>query len=444
MASENLPEALTALTSFYADKAREKSVSLRMDAWFGGSAASGPMCFAENDAPPADHSEYRYHGIFSVIDQVPAGTVIEWCLDADGSGRLDWCHNPAVDVATGRVGVHKVGRRSSAPPPIVPLTERVADNDLAEIERLLRERGHAKGFTEKQIAAAEKRRGVTFPPELKLFFSLVRSGVVLGGEEADDEADDLPPYAEVRDGLTAGTGKIGNVVDARKRWGRKDALPSMPAASAADVVQPTYASPYWVVFADDGGGNAYAIDLAPGPQGAIGQIVQFDHELDQPPGLASESLTEFLRGQVAIPEPWGPPADRGTRLGHADNTGNFQRLSAETAPTATELFVRDAAQPADLTLLRGSRTLTNLEIEAKQWRDLDLSVLPTLTALESLTATEAIWAAIVERDAWPPRLVTAEFIDSRDIPLREAVDTANAVLRHYGQEELVLESATIG
>lgn len=431
-------EVLKPLSDHYCKLARARACSLRADASFHERSASGPMIYACSD-PDFDPTEIfddeDRPKIFEVMEHVPPQTVVEWVVEADGTGELHWFTNPSVDVVSGRIGTHKVGPRSKAVPMPVPLSDRVADNDLAEIERLLRERGHTKGFTEKQIASAEKKRGVEFPPELRLLFSLVKEGEILDSPSGE--------YAESYGGLLAGTGKIGNVVDPKKRWGRKDALPTMPAPTAKDVVQPAYASPLWIVFADDGGGNAYALDLVPGPKGALGQIVQFDHELDTPPLLVATSLTEFLRGKLERPKPWGPAADAGSRLVHSDSdrVPKERRLTPAAALTATEVVVNPTRKPLDLGMLRGSRALVGLEFDHYNSGHpaYDLSVLPTLTALQDLSAPEAVWAQIVEQDAFPPRLAAATITESRDLPLERALEITNAVLAHYGKPTFTLE-----
>ncbi|GAB3623575.1 hypothetical protein GCM10027418_16580 [Mariniluteicoccus endophyticus] len=437
-------EALKPLSDYYCAMARDVGASLRVDASYHGRSASGPMVYgcSDPDFEARDHRDEEKPDTHQIITIVPESTVVEWVVDSDGTGELHWFTNPSVDVVSGRIGTHKVGSRSRAVPMPVPLSDRVADNDLAEIERLLRERGHTKGFTEKQIAAAEKKRGVGFPPELRLLFSLVKEGEILGSPSGRGA------YAEVRDGLLGGTGKLGNVVDPKKRWGRKDALPTMPAPTAKDVVQPAYASPLWIVFADDGGGNAYALDLVPGPKGALGQVVQFDHELDTPPLLVAESLTEFLRGRLKRSKPWGPAADAGSRLVHSDSdrVPKERRLTPGAALTATEVVVNPTPEPFDHGMLRGSRALVTLEFDkyGRNHPEYDLSALPTLTALQDLSAPEAVWAQIIEQDAFPPRLAAATITESRDLSLERALEITNAVLEHYGKPTFTLQKEPIG
>ena len=427
-------DSLVPLTEYYLLLGKELNCGLRVDATFSGNAASGPMIyeFIGIDNGEEAAAEYEEPDVFSVIPEVPSGTVVEWLINADCSGEMHWMHNPATAAATSRLGTHKVGKRSSSPVQLVSLSERIADNDLAELERLLRARGHGKGFTDKQIAAAEKKRKVTFPPELRLFFSLVKEGEVLGDSGADTH------FAEVRDGLTAGTGSVGNIVDPVKRWGREDQLPVMPAASSDDIVQPAYASRGWIAFADDGGGNAYAVDLVPGPRGAIGQIVQFDHERDEPPLPVAESLTAFLRGDIKDPTQWGSPAKIEARVFHADKaTGTH--LSPENAMGAVELNVGHSSTPLDLNLLAGSHNLSTLWFSPYMNHEIDnLSALTTLTALQDMEAPESLWAQVVEQNAFPPNLVTATFSDSRELPLQDAVDIASAVRAHYGLAGLEL------
>ena len=54
-----------------------------------------------------------------------------------------------------------------------------------------------------------------------------------------------------------------------------------------------YASPGWIPFASDSGGNCLGIDLDPGPTGTRGQVINFGRDEDEKFVLAP-SMNEFL------------------------------------------------------------------------------------------------------------------------------------------------------
>jgi cell wall assembly regulator SMI1 len=64
-------------------------------------------------------------------------------------------------------------------------------------------------------------------------------------------------------------------------------------------VQPAIGSPLWFPVGTDGGGNVYAVDLAPGVNGHVGQVVQQDHEMRAGAVYRAESLAALLDGRGA-------------------------------------------------------------------------------------------------------------------------------------------------
>jgi len=56
----------------------------------------------------------------------------------------------------------------------------------------------------------------------------------------------------------------------------------------------TYWQPQWVPLAQDGCGNAYCYDLAPGPSGRVGQLVAMEFQDGQGPYLARWGTLEEL------------------------------------------------------------------------------------------------------------------------------------------------------
>ncbi|MFC0406899.1 SMI1/KNR4 family protein [Roseomonas elaeocarpi] len=65
-----------------------------------------------------------------------------------------------------------------------------------------------------------------------------------------------------------------------------------------DPVYREYWRPGWLPFSEDGGGNAYAVDLSPAPGGAYGQVIVIGPDEDLRRVLAP-SLTAFLAEAAA-------------------------------------------------------------------------------------------------------------------------------------------------
>ncbi|HXV91932.1 MAG TPA: SMI1/KNR4 family protein, partial [Pseudonocardia sp.] len=54
-------------------------------------------------------------------------------------------------------------------------------------------------------------------------------------------------------------------------------------------------NPGWVPFAEDGGGNLYCVDLAPGERGVRGQVIRWEIH-GGPCGPVAASFAEYLLG----------------------------------------------------------------------------------------------------------------------------------------------------
>jgi cell wall assembly regulator SMI1 len=62
----------------------------------------------------------------------------------------------------------------------------------------------------------------------------------------------------------------------------------------------TYWQPQWIGIARDSGGNEYCVDLAPGPEGEVGQILAMEFQDGQGPYLAEwPTLEAMLRAHLA-------------------------------------------------------------------------------------------------------------------------------------------------
>lgn len=134
------------------------------------------------------------------------------------------------------------------------------------------------GASAEAIAQAEKDMGLTFPPELRE--SLLRH---------DGSADGGWPTGELL--------SLERMADERKVW--MDLLQNGTFDDNADhnegseALQPGWWNPAWIPLDADGGGNGAVIDLNPGRQGTVGQVIDMDHEVG-PSGPKYPSLAAYL------------------------------------------------------------------------------------------------------------------------------------------------------
>jgi len=160
-----------------------------------------------------------------------------------------------------------------------------------------------------QIAAAERRIGYAFPEDLRRLYLTAdgqRSALdVVPGRGFNAAASLFGRYEFV---------PLEEAVRDYEAWKgiHDDAGPDFAAtydwttARAGHPVHPDYWRPGWFPFANDGGGNAYAVDLSPAPGGTYGQVILIGRDEDERRVLAP-SLGEFLR-QAARRRP--PVSDR--------------------------------------------------------------------------------------------------------------------------------------
>lgn len=66
-----------------------------------------------------------------------------------------------------------------------------------------------------------------------------------------------------------------------------------PQASANSALRPLWWHHQWICLDADGGGNGAMVDLAPGPDGVVGQVLDMDHETG-PTGPVSDSVAGYL------------------------------------------------------------------------------------------------------------------------------------------------------
>lgn len=159
--------------------------------------------------------------------------------------------------------------RSSAP------TQSVSHNGL-QLRSALLARGHNSGYSPAEVAAEEKQRGFTFTPELKFYRALVRNGVV----------------AEV-----AGQNVIASTPQADFGVSTLDSAPWKAPEKTDGTVQAVLSHTLWIEIASSPT-HLYAIDLAPGAQGTVGQVIARRRGEASVPVQVALSLADFVTGHL--------------------------------------------------------------------------------------------------------------------------------------------------
>ena len=107
------------------------------------------------------------------------------------------------------------------------------------------------------------------------------------------------------------------------------------------AVQLDYANPGWIPLTQDAGANYLGVDLAPGPNGSIGQVISFGRDERQKCALAKswsgflgDIATSLESGAVPVHDPdptiWGEVWDE--VFGSHCHDGIRERLRAGTWP----------------------------------------------------------------------------------------------------------------
>ncbi|WP_164545088.1 SMI1/KNR4 family protein [Antribacter gilvus] len=292
--------------------------------------------------------------------------------------------------------------------------------DPAGVERVVRERlPDASGADDDQLAAAEALLGVALPEEVRALYRAAAEGDLVLGDEGGFYGFGLIPLAdcETRAAYLPDRRFMGWTLDA-------DALPPV---DPDDRVQAAIGSPLWLPVGHDWGGNVYAVDLAPGPRGYVGQVVYLDHEQTAGARLVADSLAQLLvEGTTASP----PLASetRVARLNPRDGTDVAARVDA-----GTEVIVVGAVDaPVDLEPVLGHPRVRVLDA-ATTGSLADRTQVASFPALEFLALSPADWRALLATGAVPDTLRAAGF-GLHAAELDESVEAANLILARFGRE----------
>ncbi|GIE91410.1 SMI1/KNR4 family protein [Actinoplanes regularis] len=221
------------------------------------------------------------------------GLVLEMIGDPNGTYTIHWSRD--IPSLPARIILDEGYRLPGheRPPAREPGTTDTGVTDpvvLAEVERLVGEftarhhpKGYAPGYSEEEVLAAEQRLGVRLPEDLRALYRLIH--------DDSGESGLLDPFVLV---------PLHVLVE----WNRKnhpgyhdglfdDAVifDCVPAGHVRRVSS----SNGWVTFARDYGMNFGAVDLDPGPQGRIGQVVTHGRDVWAPVEYVADSVTALLR-----------------------------------------------------------------------------------------------------------------------------------------------------
>lgn len=172
------------------------------------------------------------------------------------------------------------------------------------------------------------------------------------------------------------------------------------APDPQQLIQPLATSADWYIIGDDWGGNLFVADLAPGPNGYIGQILYVDHETNAGARWLAPSLTELLTRRPNRLAPAGSEDGLLVRVG--PRSGN---TLADVLPETEVLFVYQGGEPVDLSVLTGHARLRTVVTGASAVTD--PAVLAALPALEYLELDVPAWQVLLSRGQVPKTLLAA-------------------------------------
>ncbi|ART69607.1 hypothetical protein BTO20_14310 [Mycobacterium dioxanotrophicus] len=274
------------------------------------------------------------------------------------------------------------------------------------------------------MAAAEQVFGQPLPPDVRALYGAAAYGSFWPADEDQD-----PELATITRGM-----RIMPLDDTEGRsWFQphRRYLSWIFGAEAVVLpdpfgqVQPLGHSAAWFVVGDDEAGGYFVVDMAPGPNGTVGQLLHVDRDVMAGAQWLAPSLTEYLQNGAVI-DPWSRPEPE---------LGLVARAMADVGPQTEVLHVYDRDASHDLTPLVGHPRLRSLFVSSATVGGVD--VLTRLPALEFLSLPAATWRTVIDEGRIPDTLQAIGFSDAgrSDVaePFRELIEIANLLLNHRGQ-----------
>ena len=288
----------------------------------------------------------------------------------------------------------------------------------------------AQPVSDEEIAEVEAQWGVTLTQEVRALYEAAASGdlikhIPLPTDTDDDvvEEDDAGYYMH-----------ITPLADKNRQY--PGGFPYPWCYSATEIfldphgrVQNLGYSPGWIQIGDDWGGNLFLVDLIPGPNGNVGQVLFSDHEQCGGADWVANSLAEFFALDNRYPteqlnSDW---RDQGVRGKYRLRVGGDCTLD-ELSDT-TEVLIINGTGMTDLKPILGHPQLRSVKITANVT---SLEVLATLPSLEWLSMSYADWTTLLDMDAFPPTLMAAGFPDADH--LEPAMAVVNRIRTAWGQD----------
>jgi len=341
-------------------------------------------------------------------------------VDSDGRFRAELlvADGSALESGSARgpvlVGPHEVSapyRRA-----LDPLSTRTSSSvDLPRLHNTLRRRlsgrllRRRKGLSDGQIDAAVDRLGVTVTDELRMLYRLARDGELTVGTPDGGLTLEIVPL----------DGELRRRYPSTLFPGWEFPTLQVPRRDPQGRAQTAGASPAWVPFATHQGDELFAVDLAPGPNGHVGQVLRLP--FDEPGATCCAScLTEFITDGPSSPSTQ-PEEDIGRAYVSEAALGSV-RDAADPSLQVLSIAglgsheLRPLADCPDL----WSLTITDCTVE-------DASVITSLPALEHLEAPSALLRDLIQSDGFPSTICAIAVSDEQP-DLRLLQD----VIRHFG------------
>lgn len=274
-------------------------------------------------------------------------------------------------------------------------------SDALTLRKLLLDAGHGSGFSIAELDAAQQRRGVTFPPEVRFYFSLVREGTVVNAHGV--KASAATPDSQ-----------LGN-------------------AQSAD------AQTLFVVARSDAG-EQFALNTAAEKENPAGAIYVASSSERR---VVARSLTEFVAGEfvgdTVAQSPATPAASSRTVVFEDDMVPAPDALAQ-----AESVVVRQLNAPFDVNVLADAKNLKDLRVttDAISFTNLDSTVaLP----LRRIVAPLSVWKTLNDAVALPDTLSVVRFLDINEAPTHEEAELVNSIVGKFDAEPVNITtwSATV-
>lgn len=268
-------------------------------------------------------------------------------------------------------------------------------SDLDALEAALREIWpNSTGMSNAELDAYEKQLGRPLPPEARVLYSVIREHSV--------DYSTIPPADPIGFDIWP--------LDSAQRQARRTDYTGwwfLARAAADDAsakrVQALSQPPEWFVIGGDVA--IYAIDMAPGPTGMVGQVIAWNDEdrWDQPFGaqLVSDSLLDFFQGRNHTAWTGSTWTEDLPAYGEV-TTANGRSISEVASDELEILCVVCGSEPVSLAPIAGLPRLRTVEATAGSITD--VLALGTLGNLEYLEIGVAEWNILLDAGQVPPSL----------------------------------------